>query len=152
VTDEVAPVSAEDDDLRYAPTVSDDGELVVEDFQSTPSEGYGEPPTPRDSLWTWLRKTLFASGEERRLQNEQRLAELDRAIEYYPETPSNYVLRGELYLETSEYELAAADFNRALEYAAAQIENEDWAIISQVMQDRAQIGLEIVQRQLNKRI
>ena len=151
MTDEVAPVSAEDDDLRYAPSVSDDGELAEEIVRDISAEVYEEQP-PRESFWMWLKRTLLPSGEERRSQNEYRLAELDRAIEYYPETPSNYVLRGELYLETGEYELAAADFNRALEYAAAQIEHDDWAIIGQVMQDRAQIGLESVQRHLHKRV
>jgi Tfp pilus assembly protein PilF len=72
---------------------------------------------------------------------------LSLAIEHNPDTPANYVLRGELYLDVREYELAAADFQRALELASAQFEASNWGGIAQVMRDRAEAGLARARRQ-----
>jgi len=115
-----------------APPVEADGELVVAE----------EKLKPPESLWDRLKKILFGSPEE----IEQRLRSLSLTIEKYPDTPANYVLRGELYLDVNEYELAAADFQRALELASTQFEASDWGGIAQVMRDRAEAGLERVLR------
>jgi tetratricopeptide (TPR) repeat protein len=109
------------------PLTGTDGELVIVE------EKVKRPET----FWQRVKKVLFGSGEA----VEQRLRSLSLAIEKYPETPVNYVLRGELYLDVKEYELAAADFQRALELAAAQFEASDWGGIAQVMRDRAAAGL-----------
>jgi hypothetical protein len=113
------------------PAVSD-GELVVMD----------EKVKPPESLWDRFRKILFGSPGE----IEQRLRSLSLTIEKYPDTPANYVLRGEIYLDVNEHELAAADFQRALELATAQFEASDWGGIAQVMRDRAEAGLERARR------
>lgn len=109
------------------PAIGADGELTVT-----------EMPKPSDSFWQRLKHFVFGSTEG----TEQRLRGLSLAIEMHPDTPANYVLRGEIYLEIREYELAAADFQRALELAAAQFETSDWGGIAQVMRDRAEMGLE----------
>ncbi len=88
----------------------------------------------------WQRMLAALRGSP--AQQGQRLVALDAAIEQYPDTPTNFVLRGELYLQLGESELAALDFQRALELAQPQIEQNDWGIVAQAMQDRALRGLE----------
>jgi hypothetical protein len=102
-----------------------------------------EKPKPADSFWQRLKKILWGSVEG----TEQRLRNLSLAIEHSPDTPVNYVLRGELYLDIREYELAEVDFQRALELASAQFEASDWGGIAQVMRDRAEAGLARARRQ-----
>jgi tetratricopeptide (TPR) repeat protein len=128
------------------PVVADD---IARAYEDLPEQWYGgtvpkpepEPgPVPGKSLWQRLSE-LWPTPEERRIRQQQRLEELNQALTLYPETPATYVLRGELYLEMGEAELAADDFGRALGIASAQVETDDWGFISQVMQDRAEIGL-----------
>ena len=78
----------------------------------------------------------------------QRLHALDEAIHQYPDAPSNYVQRGELYLEMRRYDEAAADFALALALSSAQVEQSDWGVVAQMLQDRAQRGLKKAQARL----
>jgi hypothetical protein len=128
-------ISDEPEVDREEPLTSADGEQVVVEEQAKRPE----------SFWERFKKILFGSSEG----IEQRLRSLSLAIEKHPETPANYVLRGELYLDVGENELAAADFQRALELAEAQFEASDWGGIAQVMRDRAEAGLEKAQRRAN---
>jgi|FLYN01.1.fsa_nt_gi tetratricopeptide (TPR) repeat protein len=145
--DEVMP--SEEADEGYAPpdlpAFSDESEAVQEELL-TSADGervvIEEKVKQPETFWERLKKILFSSREG----TEQRLRNLSLAIEKYPETPANYVLRGELYLDAGEYELAAADFRRALELASAQFEASDWGGIAQVMRDRAEAGLERARR------
>ena len=59
------------------------------------------------------------------------------------------MLRGEVYLEMGAFDLAADDFRRALSLAAGQVEQNDWGLIAQVMEDRAQVGLQEAERRLD---
>ncbi|MBZ0290680.1 MAG: hypothetical protein K8I30_23850 [Anaerolineae bacterium] len=78
----------------------------------------------------------------------ERIRHLDAAIENAADTPSNYVLRGELYLSTREYALARRDFQRAYELATAQFQQSDWGLMAQAMQDRALAGLQKAEKRL----
>jgi tetratricopeptide (TPR) repeat protein len=98
------------------------------------------------ALWQNLRRAFLPTNGERAEQVARRINHLSSAIESSPDSPTNYVLRGELYLETGDYSSAATDFRNALELATARVENEDWGIIAQAMQDRAQEGLAEAER------
>ncbi len=119
--------------------IADEGVTTTEFVEEQVVE---EKPKPADTLWQRVKKILFGSVEG----TEERLRSLSLAIEHNPDTPANYVLRGELYLDVGERELAAADFQRALELASAQFEASDWGGMAQVMRDRAAAGLEKAQR------
>ena len=69
------------------------------------------------------------------------LDELTAAIEHYPGAPSNYVLRGELYLDVRLFTLAAQDFQKALELADPLAESANWGYINEALADRAREGL-----------
>ena len=73
--------------------------------------------------------------------NELRIEALTRAIEQYPNTPTNYVLRGEVYLTIKQHSLAAADFHRALGLAEARVDELPWGYANAAVIDRAQNGL-----------
>jgi tetratricopeptide (TPR) repeat protein len=96
------------------------------------------------SFWMWLRG-LLAGPTVRRLD------ELTGMIRYNPQAPSNYVLRGEIYMRVGEYERAAADFEQALLLAGGQFDEEDWGLLSQTLRDQAGYGLERAQRKLARR-
>ncbi len=56
-----------------------------------------------ESFWDWLRERIFSPP---RIPAE-RLEALDRAIANDPDGASNYVLRGDLRLQTGDYAGAA---------------------------------------------
>ncbi len=91
------------------------------------------PPEPVISFWTLILRPKQAAA--------LRIDGLGRAIDRSPNVPSNYVLRGELYLQLKRYADAEMDFRRALDLAAAQVESQDWGVVAQVLQDRALAGL-----------
>jgi len=91
------------------------------------------------------------SAEKRRQQREQRLYELNEAIAESPDSYTNYVLRGELFLQDKQYHLAADDFDQAWQLAAEAVDTARWGIVAQAMMDRAQAGWEITQRKLARR-
>lgn len=89
-----------------------------------------------------------ADGEHRISGRERWLRELNQAIAHAPEAPTNYVLRGELALATGDYPQAAADFEKALGLASAQVESSNWGAMAQAMQDRAASGLAQTRRRM----
>ena len=94
--------------------------------------------------WQRIRNFFFGGSAD----VAARLNNLTQSIEDAPESPVNYVLRAELYMEMREYALAQSDFQRASELAETQFELADWGLLDQVMRDRALAGLEKVQRRL----
>jgi hypothetical protein len=92
-------------------------------------------PTPT------LEMRVSPTGEYYLSRREQWLRSLNRAIAEHPESPTNYVLRGETALEMKAYDQAISDFKKALEVASIQVETRNWGIVAQVMQDRAYAGL-----------
>jgi tetratricopeptide (TPR) repeat protein len=95
----------------------------------------------RDGLFgRWIARPKYA----------KRLRELNQAITTYPESPSNYVVRAELYLKVGEYAQAVADFQQALALAETQIESSSWGLVAQAVQDRARVGLTQAQRRLQR--
>jgi tetratricopeptide (TPR) repeat protein len=103
---------------------------------------------PKVSFWDWLRNGLGRGGANR---NQQRLEDLFTAIAANPDSFTNYVLRGELYLQMGEIELAISDFETAQKLASEHLAVDNWGFIAQVMQDRALVGLAQAKRRLEKR-
>ncbi len=130
--DEVAITSDGDDDEEA--DESPESAFIADDEHS---EQAVEAPTFLQ--WLYARLTRKKPGAIKDL--ERRLQTLHGSIERHPDAATNYVLRGELYLELGEYELAYEDFSRGLELATAQFERDDWGIVSQAMRDRAEVGL-----------
>jgi hypothetical protein len=151
MTDEFNPVSVEnqsselDDDFnteigtQSQAILTDDGELTF-------AADTGEKVSSFKVLWDNLRRVFFPTREERSKHLARRIGRLTSAIELYPDSPTNYTLRGELYLETQDYALAAEDFRYALKIALEQVESEDWGIVAQTIQDRATDGLAQAER------
>lgn len=127
------------DEQLDAQAESNDEELVAN------SDSTLSTPTPT------IEMEYTASGEQRLSKRDQWMRSLNRAIAENPESPTNYVLRGELALESKAYEQAISDFKKALELASIQIETSDWGIVAQVMQDRAYRGLQEARRKRAKR-
>ena len=83
----------------------------------------------------------------------RRLYSLTHAITVAPDAMVNYVLRGELYLQRKQYELAADDFVKALELAEHELTVDDGkslGLIAQGIQDRALTGYEDALRYANR--
>lgn len=89
-------------------------------------------------FWDWVRVRFL--GHDVQAERAERLMNLTHAIQRYPETPTNYVLRGELYMEMSRYDAAYTDFETALELAQVGFQDSRWGVLSQAMQDRALRG------------
>lgn len=136
-------------------------EAVPTDVEDAAHEGASEPvgddfspmpepvpqPTVQQSVQQFLkraRQVVMGSAEDVPAQ----LAELTAHIEAYPEDPSNYVIRGEVYMEMREYALAAADFQQGYELAEAQFTTADWGFMAQALRDRALDGLKHARRRL----
>ena len=79
---------------------------------------------------------------EKRADQQERMRDLTRAIEQFPETAVNYLLRGELHLEMKQYDLAQEDLEMALELAEANFDEERWGLNAQSTMDRAKRGLQ----------
>lgn len=117
-----------------------DGESPPETADGTVSAPASQPRAPLwKQIWAWL----VGNVEPDTLAEQRR--ELDAAIAADPDTPINYVLRGELFLTSDDPDAAAADFHRALDLAAHQALESDWGFVAQVVEDRALVGLKKVQ-------
>jgi uncharacterized protein HemY len=119
----------------------------------TPPQSVHEEPVADATLETplaTLEMRVAPNGERQYTGRERWLRELNQGIVNHPEAPTNYVLRGELALATRDYEQAAADFEKALELASAQVETSDWGVLAQAMQDRAYRGLKEARRRLHR--
>jgi len=99
----------------------------------------GSAESPAESMADFERETLEQAAEPP--VPPSRLEQLAAAIERHPQSPANYVLRGELYLDARNYALAEADFLRALELSEQGAETADWGYIHRAFNDRAREGL-----------
>lgn len=104
----------------------------------------GVSAAPAPNIWQRLRRLFVTQPSDA----AGRLAQLTRAIDDTPDSASNYVLRGEIYMEMREYALAYTDFQRAAEVAAAAFEAADWGLLEQALRDRALAGLRKAERRL----
>lgn len=113
-----------------------DGESLPE----TVDEPVSAPASPpRSPLWKQVWAWLVGNTEPETLAEQRR--ELDAAIAADPDTPVNYVLRGEYFLTSDDPDAAEADFRRALDLAAHQAVESDWGFVAQAVEDRALVGL-----------
>ena len=100
------------------------------------------------SWWQRLIGFFWKSPETRSTEQSRRLHELNVTIELYPDAPTSYMLRGEIFAERREYHLAAADFEKAIELASEQIDLARWGIVEQTLLDRTRHQLQQVRRRL----
>lgn len=100
-----------------------------------------EHPKAKGTHWSRLRRFFFPTRLEKWAQLERRLAQLTEAIEESPQAAVNYVLRGEAYEGAKRYVEARADYEQALELAREALQEEDWGIAAQAIQERAEQGL-----------
>ena len=124
-----------------------DSYAVNEEMDDDDSLSYSEVQS-QPGLLSMIIGFFFQTPAARNREISQRINELNVSIEFAPDSATNYVLRGELFLERKEYHLAQADFQTALNIAEAFDETDGWGLIEQAMQDRAIEGLKKVQRRL----
>lgn len=132
--DELAADPTPEDDTAAVPVTvdADDALLGTQPIQTLDVPLAPPVPEPEPSLVGRL------LGRRR---DQDHLYRLSGAIDRYPDSPSNYVLRGELYLKVGETALAEADFRQALSLAQADYETSRWGLVAQALQDRARAGL-----------
>lgn len=123
--------------------IDDDLDLALED---TDEEFSAKSQSDMLSLWQRIRRFFFTTSAEKRAETRLRLTALTRAIETYPSSAVNYVLRGELHLELEQMDLAQEDFEQAIALAEEQYENDRWGLGSQAILDRARHGLQQIVR------
>jgi tetratricopeptide (TPR) repeat protein len=135
-----------DTPVAYVQQQDDEPAEMVED-DAAAHAAFDIPAFERetDRFWGRLRALFF--GSDRDL--ERRLRALNQAIAGTENTPTNYVLRGELYLELGAYDLALADFEYAEKLATYQLDEHNWGFIAQAMRDRAQAGKAKAKRHAN---
>jgi hypothetical protein len=101
------------------------------------------------TFWQMIRRFFFQSRAEKERENRSRLHLLNLTIINQPDVAVNYMLRGEIHLESKHYELARDDFQQAIELAQAQFKNDKWGITAQSVMDRASEGLRKTLRHLD---
>lgn len=136
-----------------------ESEFVLDEIQNPDSSAVNEEVDDDEDLSHPMHHTqpsllgqligfFFQTPASRARDLSRRLYQLNVSIEFSPDSPTNYVLRGELFLERKEYHLAKADFEIALALAESFDETAGWGLIEQAMRDRALEGLKKVQRRL----
>ena len=80
----------------------------------------------------------LSEGETRKLAELiDRVGELTSAIEQFPDSPANYVLRGEMFLDGGDKDLAVEDLETAIRLADEQAETANWGYVYRALADRA---------------
>lgn len=135
---DVVPASSE--------PIAETAEMAEQDFDHDQTYEPAPPRRAREplSFSEWL-QALFTGVTPGQLDN------LTARINARPDAPSNYVVRGEFYLQQRGYAAAYRDFQRALNLAATQFEASNWGLIEQTLQDRAQVGLDAARAHLERR-
>lgn len=67
----------------------------------------------------------------------QRIAELDDALDAYPDAAVLYLRRGQLFARLNMPDLARADYEKAQTLADAETQQGDWALVEQAVGDQA---------------
>lgn len=147
MTDETGALTRHSDDFDYTDADAQP-HFMDEDAAEDGVRKHGDEGEVAGTTSFMSRLWHALTGSSQPQVVEQRLWDLTQAIEAYPEVPSNYVLRGELYLELGEVELAAVDFRKALDLSEDQMERNSWGVVAQAMQDRAQTGLQNANRRI----
>lgn len=135
-----------------------ESEFVSDEMQTTDSYAVNEETDGNDSLHpsvasqpSLLERIIgffYQTPAARARALSRRLHELNVSIEFTPDSPTHYVLRGELFLERKEYHLAKADFETALELADSFDAADGWGLVEQVMRDRALDNLKAIEQRL----
>lgn len=120
-------------------------EVLEDDVEQAQSGEPDEQFSERDSGGGWLDWLRRRSGVRYKRALDA-ISDLDDAILRHPEAPTNYVLRGEIYLRIGYNHLAIDDFEAAIALAAEEFEARRWGVIAQTMQDRARRSLQIARR------
>ncbi len=143
VRDDEQPFPAPD--LPESSTSDDDGNMgdIGAGLKPAPTE-----TSPETGDITEASSSIEAMAQPAISHTDRRLAEiisrvdvLTDAIDRYPDSPVNYVLRGEALLEGGDSDLAADDFMKALELAEPRAETANWGYLSRALADRARDGL-----------
>ena len=113
-------------DIPESPVSDEDG-AVGADLTPAPADETAAEPVPR--------------VDRRLAEIISRVDVLTEAIERHPDSPVNYVLRGEALLEGGDHDLAADDFVKALELAEPRAETANWGYLGRALADRARDGL-----------
>jgi hypothetical protein len=95
---------------------------------------YAEPETMEQTNKVPFWKRWFKSQH---ISIQEALFELDDAITQHPESPTNYLLRGEYYLQIGYNQLAEQDLQQAVLLAEAELAKRDWGLVAQAVRDRA---------------
>lgn len=125
----------------------------VPGMEAAPSERHDEgqagEPVQRGRFWRWLAEQVpgTAARRERLLSD---LVALNRAIKDAPDSPANFMLRGEIYLRLWYNQRALADFQMARQLAADEMETRRWGLIAQAVGDRAAQGARTAERRLRR--
>lgn len=145
VEDTTTPIDAEDElhpmyrvvsamlDVDSTAEVQDESVPVEAQPTGTPSE-----PAPTATLADALREEGTASDADFP-PLPTRIDELTQAIERYPQSPVNYVLRGEAHWDEGHGREAAKDFLAALKLAESR--DTTWEFLNRSFLDRARQGL-----------
>lgn len=121
-----------DEPLREPEPAIPTDQLVLENGQE-PQDEEGSPEEPAQEP----EQVEYSARPE----YVTRIGSLSLAIERYPTSPANYVLRGEAYLAEYDYAHAERDFLTAVELAEQGAETADWGYIHRAFYDRAKEGL-----------
>jgi cytochrome c-type biogenesis protein CcmH/NrfG len=108
-------------------------------------------PKETENVPSWIskiRQFFWKTSAEKFAEQQKRVRNLTHSIEINPGNATNYVFRAEVYLEQEAWQLAQADFEKALKVAEKQIETDRWGLVAQTMQDRAFRGLQLAQKRL----
>ena len=76
-------------------------------------------------------------GHDVLAEYRQQLANLNAAINQYPEAAVNYLQRAELYRAQGEPNLAKADLKAAYRRAQTELADARWGLVAQSVRDRA---------------
>ncbi len=133
---------ADMDEEIYSDADETDLTAVVDDHQLAEAE------EKRETFWQRLSR-MFSFSTGRGSTYIQRLGDLDESIALHPDVAANYVLRGELRLESGDFAGAQEDFQQGLLLAETQFEQDSWGFVDQLLQDRAKRGLELTRRKLH---
>lgn len=103
---------------------------MTQEFETPESDIAQEPPITSDD---------FAPPVEALPEG---LRALNLAIEIYPDAAANYLARGDYFRYEREFELAIADYQRALELVNQEMAQSRWGFVPQAVRDSIVLRLQ----------